>query len=71
MVVEGVGLEALVLHGERIHRSRRLMVSTDTFPRRAVADGGEVGQEVRVVGAQSTVGEEGVEARSVRGDQRW
>ena len=70
-MVEGVDLEALVLHGERIHRSRRLMVSTDTFPRRAVADGGEVGQEVRAVGAQSTVGEEEAEARSVRGDYGW
>ena len=70
-MVEGVDLEALVLHGERIHRSRRLMVSTDTFPQRAVADGGEVGQEVRAVGAQSTVGEEEAEARSVRGDHGW
>lgn len=70
-MAEGVDLEALALHGERIHRSRRLMVSTDTFPRRAAADGGEVGQEVRAVGAQSTVAEEGAEARSVRGDHGW
>ena len=71
MVAEEVDLEALVLHGERIHRSRRLMVSTDTFPRQAAADGGEVGQEVRAAGVQFTVGEEGVEARSVRGDHGW
>ena len=71
MEVEGVGLEALALHEERIHRSRRLMVSTDTFPRQVVADGGEAGQEVPAVGAQSTVEEEGAEARSVRGDHGW
>ena len=70
-MVDGVDLEALVLHGERIHRSPRLMVSTDTFLRRAVEDGGEVGQEVRAVGAQSTVGGEGAEARSVRGGRGW
>ena len=70
-MVEGVDLEALVLHGERIHRSPRLMVSTDTFPRGAVEDGGEVGQEVRAIGAQYTVGEERAEARSVRGEHGW
>ena len=70
-MVEGVDLEVLVLHGERIHRNPRLMVSSDTFPRRAVEDGGEVGQEVRAAGAQSTVGEEGAEARSERGDHGW
>ena len=68
--MEGVGLEVLALHGGRIPRSRRLMVSTDTSPQRAVADGGEAGQEVPAVGvqlvgrgAQCTVGAEGVEAR--------
>lgn len=50
MVVEGIGLEALALHGGQIHRSLRLMVSTDTYHQRMVADGGEAGREAPAVG---------------------
>lgn len=50
MVVEGIGLEALALHGGQTRRSRRPMASTDIYHRRVVADGGEAGLEARVVG---------------------
>ena len=78
MVVEGVGLEALAPHGGLIRRSRRLMVSTDTFPQQAVADGGGAGQEAPAVGVQSVgrgalymVGAGGAEARRGKGDHAW
>ena len=71
MAAGGAGLEALALHGGRILRSHRPMVSTDTFPQQAVADEGEAGQEVRALGVQ--VGREarsmveGLEARRRKG----
>lgn len=78
MVVEEVGLEALMLHGGQIRRSRRLMVSTGTSPRRVEADGEEAGQEALAVGvqlvareAQSMVEAEGAEVRRGRRDRGW
>lgn len=78
MVVEGVGPEALTLHGGQIRRSRRPMVSTDISPRRVVAAGGEAEQEALAVGVQSVglevrsvVEAEGAEARTGRGDRGW
>lgn len=77
-MVEGVGLEALTLHGGQIRRSHRLMVSTDTSPQRVLADGGEAEQEAPTVGVQlvarearSMVEAEGAEARRGRGDRGW
>ena len=69
-MVEGVGPEALALHGGQIPRSRRPMVSTDISPQRVVADG-EVGQEALAVGVRSMVEVEGAEARTGRGDREW
>lgn len=78
MGVEGVGLEALTLHGGQILRSRLLMVSIDTSPQRVVADGGGVGREAPSVGvpsvgreARSMVEAEGAEVRRGRGDRGW
>ena len=78
MAVEGVGLEALTPHGGQIRRSRRLRVSTDTFPQRVVAGGGEAGQEAPAAGVQ-LVGREarcrvaagGAKARRGREDRGW
>lgn len=78
MAVEGVGLEALTPRGGQIRRSRRLMVSIDTYPQRAVADGGEAGREAPAVGVQllgrearSMVEARGAEARRGREDRGW
>lgn len=51
-MAEGVGLEALTPRGGQIRLSRRLMVSTDTYPQRVAADGGEAGREAPTVGVQ-------------------
>lgn len=77
-MVEGVGLEALGLHGGRIPRSRRLMALTGTSPRQAVADEEGAGHGVPAVGvglvgrgAPCMVGVGGAEARSGKEDHGW
>ena len=76
-MVEGVDLEALMLHGGRIRQSRLPMVSTGIFPQPVVADGEGAGQEAPAVRvrsvreARSMVEAEGAEVRIGKEDCGW